>query len=77
MKRVSIQLKLATRHPAPAGILTDTGSKTIESYGWRPTTTGPRKRRLFEFWRQDVYVLELTLAEVRSIESRVQKELYP
>jgi hypothetical protein len=56
--------------------LTDTSGNPSESYDWRHMAE-VRREWQHEFWLPCVDTFELTVAEVRNIEMRVRRELYP
>jgi hypothetical protein len=56
--------------------LRDTCGDPRESYNWRHLAA-LRREWLHEFWRPHVDAFEMTLAEIRTIESQVRRELYP
>jgi hypothetical protein len=76
MRRNNSQLTVIASSPAPFSKLTDTSGNPSESYHWRHMAE-VRQEWQHEFWRPCVDAFELTLAEVRSIEMRVRRELYP
>ena len=60
----------------PSTRLTDTSGNPSESYHWGHMAAVRREWQL-EFWSPTVNGFELTLSEIRSIETRVRRELYP
>ena len=70
------QLRIIARSAAPSTRLTDTSGNPSESYDWRHMAE-VRREWQHEFWLPFVDTFELTVAEVRSIEMRVRRELYP
>ena len=76
MRRTNRQLRVIVRSPAPNVNLTDTSGNPSESYYWGHLAA-LRQEWLHEFWSPGVDTFELTVAEIRSIEMRVRKELYP
>jgi hypothetical protein len=76
MRRTNRQLRVIIKSPAPNVNLTDTSGNPSESYNWGHLAT-LRREWLNEFWTPRVDKFELTLAEIRSIETLVRRELYP
>jgi hypothetical protein len=76
MRRNNSQLRVIASSPAPSTKLTDTSGNPSESYHWRHMAE-VRREWQHEFWRPCVDAFELTLTEIRSIEMRVRRELYP
>ena len=77
MGRTNSQLRLAvSSNPAAYSKLTDTSGNPSESYHWSQMAA-VRREWQHEFWRGDVNGFELSVAEIRSIEMRVRRELYP
>ena len=70
------QLRIIAGSPAPSTRLTDTSGNPSESYDWRHMVE-VRREWQHEFWLPFVDTFELTVAEVKSIEMRVRRELYP
>jgi hypothetical protein len=76
MRRNNSQLRVVVSSPAQFAKLTDTSGNPSESYHWSQMEA-VRREWQHEFWRPHVNGFELTLAEIRSIETRVRMELYP
>lgn len=76
MRRNSSHLRIITSSPAPSTKLTDTSGNPSESFYWSHIAKVRRELQQ-EFWRPCVDEFELSLAEIRSIETRVRRELYP
>jgi hypothetical protein len=76
MRRSNRQLRLMTDDPVASTKLTDTAGNPSESYHWRQMAA-VRREWQHEFWHPHVDSFEVTLAEIRSIETRVRRELYP
>lgn len=76
MRRNNRQLRVVTDFAAASTNLTDTSGNPSESYHWGHLAA-VRREWLHEFWRPRVDVFEMTLAEIRTIESQVRRELYP
>lgn len=70
------QLRVIAGSPAPSTRLTDTSGNPSESYHWGHMAE-VRREWQHEFWLPCVDAFELTLAEIRSIEIQVRRELYP
>jgi hypothetical protein len=75
MRRNNSQLRVVSG-PASFAKLTDTSGNPSESYHWSQMAA-VRREWQHEFGRPYVNGFELTLAEIRSIETRVRRELYP
>jgi hypothetical protein len=54
----------------------DTSGNPSESYHWGHLAA-VRREWLHEFWHPQVDAFPMTLAEIRTIESQVRRELYP
>ena len=76
MRRNNAQLRVVASSPVPFTKMTDTSGNPSESYHWSQMAA-VRQEWQYEFWRPHVNGFELTLAEIRSIETRVRRELYP
>ena len=76
MRRNNSQLRVVVSSPTHFVKLTDTSGNPSESYHWNQMEA-VRREWQYEFWRPHVNGFELTLAEIRSIETRVRMELYP
>jgi hypothetical protein len=76
MSRNNRQLRLIADAATESTNLTDTSGSPRESYHWRHLAA-VRREWLHEFWRPHMDPSEMTLAEIRAIESRVRRELYP
>ena len=76
MRRNSSQLRVIADTPAASAKLTDTSGNPSESYHWRQMAA-VRQEWQHEYWRPEVDAFEPTLAEIRSIETQVRRELYP
>jgi|GEM_PF-1346574 len=76
MRRTNRRLRVIVSSPAPSTKLTDTSGNPSESYHWSQMAA-IRDEWQHEFWLPRVDSFELTLAEIRSIETRVRMELYP
>lgn len=76
MRRNNRQLRLIADAAAASTNLTDTCGNPSESYHWRHLAA-VRREWLHEFWRPHVDAFQMTLAEIRTIESQVRRELYP
>jgi hypothetical protein len=76
MRRTNRKLRAIVSSPAANVNLTDTSGNPSESYHWGHLAA-LRHEWLHEFWRPGGDSSELTVAEIRSIETRVRKELYP
>lgn len=76
MRRNNRQLRAVVNSPAGPPKLTDTSGNPSESYHWRQMAA-VRREWQHEFWRRDVNGFELSVAEIRTIEMRVRRELYP
>jgi len=76
MRRNNRQLRLIADAAAASNNLTDTCGNPRESYNWRHLAA-VRREWLHEFWRPHVDAFPMTLAEIRTIESQVRRELYP
>lgn len=76
MRRTNRQLKLIADAAAVSTNLTDTSGNPSESYYWSHLEA-VRREWLHEFWRPQPDSFEITLAEMRKIELRVRRELYP
>ena len=76
MRRNNRELEVVTDVAAASTNLTDTSGNPSESYHWGHLAA-VRRECLHEFWRPRVDVFEMTLAEIRTIESQVRRELYP
>ena len=76
MRRTNIQLKPIVDTTAASTNLTDASGNPSESYDWRQMEA-VRREWQNEFWHPYVNDFELTLAEIKNIETRVRRELYP
>jgi hypothetical protein len=76
MRRTNRQLRVIINSPAPNVNLTDTSGSPSESYNWGHLAN-LRREWLHEFWTPRADNLELTFAEITSIETLVRGELYP
>ena len=76
MRRTNSQLRLTVSNPAAYSKLTDTSGNPSESYHWRQMAA-VRREWQHEFRTHDINPFELSVAEIRSIEMRVRRELYP
>ena len=76
MRRNNRQPRVVADFAAAATNLTDTTGNPSESYHWGHLAA-LRREWMNEFWRPRVDAFEMTLAEIRAIESRVRRELYP
>ena len=76
MRRNNRLLRLIVDAPGVSTQLTDTSGNPSESYHWRQMAA-VRSEWQHEFWRPSVNRIELTLAEITNIETRVRRELYP
>jgi len=76
MRRNNSQLRLMTDTPVASTKLTDTSGNPSESYHWRQMAA-VRREWQHEFRTHDINPFELSVAEIRSIEMRVRRELYP
>lgn len=76
MRKSNRQLRLIAKSSMPSTRLTDTSGNPSESYHWGHMAAVRREWR-HEYCRPYVNALELTLSEIRSIETRVRRELYP
>ena len=76
MRRNNRQLRLIADTPAASTKLTDTSGNPSESYHWTQMAA-VRREWQHEFWCPSVNAVELTLAEITNIETRVRRELYP
>ena len=76
MKRNNSQLRIVADFAAATTNFTDTSGNPSESYHWGHLAA-LRREWVHEFWCPRVDAFEMTLAEVRAIESRVRTELYP
>ena len=76
MRRNNSQLRPMTDTPVASTRLTDTSGNPSESYHWRQMAA-VRQEWQREFWRPDLNGFELTLAEIKNIETQVRRELYP
>lgn len=76
MRRNSTHLRLIAESPVSSNRLTDTSGNPSESYYWRHMAA-VRREWQNEYWRPHVDAVVLTLTEIRGIESRVRRELYP
>jgi len=70
------RLRAITASAVSSTILTDTSGNPSESYHWRQMEA-VRREWLHEYWRPEVDAFELTVAEIRRIETQVRRELYP
>ena len=76
MKKNKIQLKISTGAPPLPIIRTDTFGNPSESYHGK-RMAAVRREWLHQFRRPRKSAPDLTLTEIKSIEARVRKELYP
>lgn len=76
MRKSTSQLRVVISNAAPSTQLTDTSGNPSESYRWSHMAAVRREWRQ-QFCHQYAETSEPTLAEMRSIEARVRKELYP
>jgi hypothetical protein len=77
MRRTNRQLRVIINSPTPNVNLTDTSGSPSESYNW-DHLANLRREWLHEFWTPPgADNLELTFAEITSIETLVRGELYP
>ena len=76
MRRNNRQLRLIADGAAAPTNLTDTSGNPSESYHWGHLAA-VRREWLHEFWHPQVDAFPMTLAEIRTIESQVRRELYP
>jgi hypothetical protein len=76
MRRNNRRLRLIAGAAAASPNLTDTCGNPSESYHWGHLAA-VRREWLHEFWRPHVDAFPMTLAEIRTIESQVRRELYP
>lgn len=75
MRRNNRQYRVVADSPSESINLTDTSGNPSGSYHLGHFAA-LRREWLGEFWRPRVDA-EMTLAEIRAIESRVRRELYP
>jgi hypothetical protein len=76
MRRTNRQFRVVADFAAATTNLTDTSGNPSESYYWGHLAD-LRREWLHEFWRPRVEAFEMTLGEIRAIEARVRRELYP
>ena len=76
MRRNNRQLRVVDDRAVESTNMTDTSGNPSESYHWRHLAALSREW-LHEFWRPKADKVDLTLAEIRTIESKVRRELYP
>lgn len=76
MRSNNSQLRLMTDTPVAQTKVTDTSGNPSESYHWGQMAA-VRQEWQHEFWRPDFNGFELTLAEIKNIETQVRRELYP
>jgi hypothetical protein len=76
MRRHSTNLRLIADSAVSSTMLTDTAGSPSESYHWSHMAA-IRREWQHEFWHPHVDAFAMTLTEIRSIESRVRRELYP
>ena len=76
MRNSNSQLRLIAKSSIPPIRLTDTSGNPSESYHWGHMAA-VRREWQHEYCRPYVNTFELTLSEIRSIETRVRRELYP
>jgi hypothetical protein len=76
MRISNSQLRLIAKSSIPPIRLTDTAGNPSESYHWRHMAA-VRREWQHEYCQPYVNAFELTLSEIRSIETRVRRELYP
>ena len=76
MLRSNRRFRLIADTTAASTKLTDTSGNPSESYHWRQMAA-VRQEWQHEFWRPEGDAFELTLAEIKSIETQVRRELYP
>jgi hypothetical protein len=75
MRKTNTQLKLLAKSIAPATKLTDASGNPSESYNWRHMSA-VRRAWQQEYWRPSLNSLDLSVAEIMSIEAQVRRELY-
>jgi hypothetical protein len=76
MRKNKGQLKVRASAPTLPIERTDTPGNPSESYNWEHMAAVQREW-LHQFRRPLKRVSDLTLTEIRTIEARVRKELYP
>lgn len=76
MRKSNSQLRLIAKSSMPSTRLTDTSGNPSESYHWGHMAA-VRREWQHEYCRPYVNASELTLSEIRSIETQVRRELYP
>lgn len=76
MRKNNRQLRVIANSALASTSLTDTSGNPSESYYWKHLAA-VRREWQGEFWRPQVDAFEITLAEMRTIESQVRTELYP
>jgi hypothetical protein len=76
MRKNTSHLRVIVSNPAPSTQLTDTSGNPSESYH-RGHMAAVRREWRQQFCHRYVETSEMTLIEMRSIEARVRKALYP
>jgi len=77
MRRYNTELRAITDGPVSSTNFTDTCGNPSESYHWKQMAA-LRQEWQYEFRSPEaVDAYELTLTEIRSIETQVRRELYP
>ncbi len=76
MRKSTGQLRVVVNNAPPSTQLTDTSGSPRESYRWSHMAAVRREWRQ-QFCHPYVETSSLTLTEMRTIEARVRKALYP